>query len=338
MYAKPRFWLIGCSLVVCFASGCALDKKDDEADAFREAVPQKESVALAGPDSNGSASSSTAAVAPSLRTLGTTPTTQYAKWYGFTREMRHGVNQVTASVLGGVWTILHVAPTAISADSATWGPYTDALEPASYRFSITRVAQDEYRYTLDGRPKASTNEADFRTVLTGHGYGKPHALYGQGDFTIDLDAAKALDPFAHADDSGTVHIDYEVPPDFFERKSAATSTGTITAKVDPEGEAEYTVESVANHDRSGSIHVDAHVDIAESKDTKLEDVVIDSRWAATGAGRADIDFTGGDLPSAIPMVDAVECWGTDFTQTYYNDSVAFSPTVGEESACVYPSK
>lgn len=334
MYAKPRLWLVGCSLVICFASGCTLDKKEDEADAFREAVPQERSVALSGPDS--SSASSTAAAAPTLRTLGTAPTTPHAQWYGFTREMRRGVNQVTASVLAGVWTILHVTPTAIRKDSATWGPYTDELEPASYRFRVTRIAADEYEYTLDGRPKTSTNDADYRAVLTGHGYGKPHALHGKGEFTIDLDVAKSLDPFAHRDDSGTVRIDYDLPRDLLDDQDALPRA--ITAKVDPAGEAVYTVESLARVDHTGSIHVDAHVDIADTKDTLLEDVVIDSRWNATGAGRADIDFTGGDLPSSIPMVSAVECWATDFTQSYYNDSVNFSPTVGEESACVYTSK
>ena len=224
----------------------------------------------------------------------------------------------------------------VEPEADTGGPYTDELEPASYRFRITRIATDEYDYMLEGRPKASTDDAAFRAVLTGHGYGRSHALHGKGEFTIDLDVAKSLDPFAHQQDSGTVHVDYELPhdnassPDFLPR--------TITAKVDPEGEAVYTVESLARLDHGGSIHVDAHVDIAESKDTKLEDVVIDSRWNATGAGRADIDFTGGDLPSDIPLVDAVECWGTDFAQSYYSDSAEFSPTVGVESVCVYPSK
>jgi hypothetical protein len=333
MYAKPRFWLASCSLVICFSSGCALDKKDDDADAFREAVPQQQSVALSGPDAG--ASSSTAAAAPSRRTLGTAPTNSYAKWYGFTRDMRSNVNHVTASVLGSVWAILHVTPTAISQDTATWGPYTDALEPSSYRFRITRIATDEYDYTLDGRPKASTNDADYRTVLTGHGYGKPHAQHGRGEFTIDLDVASELDPFAHAHEAGTVRVDYDLPHDFVEKQEFLPRT--ITAKV-VQGETMYTVESLARVDHTGSIHVDAHVDIADAKGTKLEDVVIDSRWTATGAGRADIDFTGGDLPASTPMVDAVECWGTDFTQVYYNDSVNFSPTVGDESACVYPSK
>lgn len=336
MYANTRLWS-ACSFAAWVSSlclGCTLDKKDDEADAFREAVPQQQSIALSGPDSSSSAS--TAAARPTLRTLGTTPATPYAKWYGFTREMRRGVNQVTADVLGGVWAILHVPPTAISTDSAVWGPYTDELEPASYRFRITRIATDEYDYTLDGRPKTSTRDADFRAVLTGHGYGKAHALHGQGQFTIDLDVAKSLDPFAHASDSGTVRIDYALPHDFLDEPDFLPRS--ITAKVDPEGDGVYTVESLANVDHTGSIHLDAHVDIADSKDRQLEDVVIDSRWNESGAGRADIEFTGGDLPSNTPLVSAVECWGTDFTQSYYQDSVNFSPSAGDETACVYPSR
>jgi hypothetical protein len=41
-------------------------------------------------------------------------------------------------------------------------------------------------------------------------------------------------------------------------------------------------------DHTGKIHGVAHVDTADSQDTKLEDVVIESRWNATGAGPANI--------------------------------------------------
>ncbi|HEY4105713.1 MAG TPA: hypothetical protein VGM44_17560, partial [Polyangiaceae bacterium] len=99
-------------------------------------------------------------------------------------------------------------------------------------------------------------------------------------------------------------------------------------------EAHYTVNSVANEDHTGTIHVAAHVDIDASMMTQLEDVTVDSKWNQTGAGRADITIKGGDLPSSIPEVDAVECWGSDFTESYYNDSVGFAPTAGSASACV----
>src|SRR4051812_23476579 len=120
MYANKRlsFALLACgSLGLSALGGCTLEKKDD-AGEFRDAIPQKEAVALSGPDS--SSSTSTESAGPSLRTQGTAPSTPYARWYGFTREMRQGVNAVTASVLGGAWLIIHTRPTSIDADSATW--------------------------------------------------------------------------------------------------------------------------------------------------------------------------------------------------------------------------
>ena len=170
-------------------------------------------------------------------------------------------------------------------------------------------------------------------MLTGHGYGRPSALHGQGTFAIDLDAAKALDPYKHPNDSGTVSIVHDLPHDFTDHLGALPRT--ISATVTPEGEAHYSVKSVANLDRTGSITVAAHVDIDDSKLTKLEDVSVDSRWNAGGAGRADITIAGGDLPASVPIVDATECWGTDFAQAYYSDTVGFAPTAGDVSACVY---
>jgi len=337
MYAKTSLWFGGCALALNLVAGCALQKKDD-ADAFREAVPQSESVSLSGPDtsSNTSSSTATAAIVPSRHTEATTPPAPtYAKWYGFTRDMRDGVNGVTAGILGGVWTIIQSEPSAIEKDAATWGPWNDELDPATYRFRVTRVAQDEYNYVLEGRPKASTADGDYQAVLTGHGYGEPSTLHGQGTFTIDLDAARSLDPYKHPNDSGTVKVDYQLPHDFTEHLGALPRT--ITATVTPQGEAHYAVVSTANEDHTGAIHVQAHVDIDDSKLTKLEDVTVESKWNQTGAGRADITIVGGDLPTSISEVDAVECWGTDFAQSYYNDSVGFAPTAGEVSACVYQS-
>jgi hypothetical protein len=332
MYAKTWLCLGGCALAIHLLSGCALQKKDD-ADEFRDAVPQSEAVSLSGPD-NGSGSTATAAAPPPRGELSTTPSpTPYAKWYGFTRDERDGVNAVTADILGSVWLIIQSEPSAVAQDSATWGPYTDALDPATYRFRATRVAQDEYDYVLEGRPKASTSDADYQAVLTGHGYGKPHPLHGQGTFTIDLDVAKALDPYKHPDDSGSVGVSYALPHDFSENLGALPRT--ISATVTPQGDAHYTVKSAANVDHTGRIDVQAHVDIDPSMMTKLEDVTVISRWDDTGAGRADITISGGDLPASTPVVNAVECWGTDFMEDYYLDSVGFAPSAGALNACVY---
>jgi hypothetical protein len=317
---------------------CTLGNQDG-ADEFREAVPMREAVTVAGPDSDAAADASTASIGSTRATLATKPAgrPEYAKWYGFTRVVRGGVNAVTAWVLGSAWLIVHSEPSAVEDGEATWGPYTDALEPVSYRFRVTRIAHAEYDYVLEGRPKASTSDNDYRAVLKGHGYGKRNAKHGEGEFTIDLDAARALDPFAHQNDSGTVHVVHHLPHDFAVGDALPRS---IVAAVVPDpavNPESFTVTSNANEDGTGSLHVVANADIDDTKLTQLEDVVIDSRWQADGAGRADILISGGDIPAdpGPVTVSAVECWGTSFARSYYADSLSLAPTEGEASACVY---
>ena len=72
----------------------------------------------------------------------------------------------------------------------------------------------------------------------------------------------------------------------------------------------------------------AVVDIDEPKNGVNEDVSIGSRWRETGAGRSDITIAGGSLPATIAVVEATECWGEDFSQVFYTDSVESKPTVG----------
>lgn len=315
------------------ANACTLQKTDDVSE-YREALPQADAVAVAGPEgnANGSRTSSLEQSRSSLLGIGPAPG-NVAKWYAFTRNVRAGVNVVTRNVLAGVWLIVHSAPTSVSQDHAEWGPYSDALEPASYRFRVARVADGEYDYVLEGRPKASRSDADYLTVLHGTGYGRLDPRHGDGTFTIDLDAAKALDPIQHADDSGTVTITHDLPARIGRELGAPPRT--INADITPQGEAWVRIQSQANADGTGALDVDAHADTDDSRATLLEDVSVQSRWRADGAGRADITVAGGDLPATIPMVVASECWATDFSRAYYADSVGFEPTTGDVTTCAY---
>lgn len=318
--------------------GCLLEHKDDGAE-YREAVPQREAIVVAGPeaDAGADADASTASLMPSRHAQATRPlgNTDYAKWYGFTRAVRGGVNGVTAWVLGSVWAVVRMEPSSVKDGEATWGPYTDALEPVTYRFRVTRVAEGEYDYVLEGRPKASGESASYRPVLSGHGFGKRHEHHGEGEFTIDLSAARELDPFGREKDSGTVRIVHHLPHDLTQGDLLPRR---IEAEVTPDPAVEresYTVESIANEDGTGSLGVVARSDVDDSGTTQLEDVTVDSRWRADGAGRADIGISGGDIPADPGVVSAVECWGADFRRSFYTDSISFAPTEGDASACVY---
>jgi hypothetical protein len=324
-------------LTASLLPGCMLEKQDD-GEEYREAVPAREAVVVAGPEPDAAAETGAASAQSSRGTLATQPSAggPYAKWYGFTRVVRGGVNLVTAAVLGSAWAIVHTEPSAVKDGEATWGPYTDSLEPVTYRFRVTRLAQAEYDYVLEGRPKASHSDEDYLTVLKGHGYGKRHAQHGEGDFTIDLSVARRLDPFGHQNDSGTVHIVHHLPHDVADGSGALPRSIVAEVTPDPAVNPEsFTVTSNANLDGTGSLHVAALADVDDTKMTKLEEIVVDSRWRADGAGRADILIAGGDVPADPGSVSAVECWGSDFKRSYYTDSLGIEPSEGQASACVY---
>ncbi len=322
-YAAPLAFV----LATTGLSACSLQKA--ETNEFQEALPEQGSVNVDGPDA-ARADMSTAA---GMRgTLADGASSEPAYWYTFTRDVRDGVNAVTAVVLVSVWVVVHTNPSELDDDHAVFGPYEgDALDPARYRLTVTRIGDHHFRYVLAGQEKSG---GDYLNVLDGDGYSRASDQHGQGQFVLNLDNAKILDPSRHQNDSGTVTIVHDLPPNIGQVADALPRT--ITATVSPAGEASLDITSNAHTDHTGELDVTAHADIDPSHMTALEDVTVVSRWQATGAGRADVGISGGDLPAAgLDSVNAVECWGTDFARVYYMDSANIQPTTGSVAECVY---
>lgn len=309
-------------------SGCAV-QKDGESNEFQEALPEQGSVNIDGPDA---ARADMSAQSATFGTLASGAATDPAFWYSFTRDVRDGVNVVTAVVLVSVWAIVHTEPSELDEDHAVWGPYEgDALDPARYRLQVDRIGEHHFRYVLEGQKKSG---GEYLTVLDGDGYSRASASHGDGQFVLDLGNAKVLDPGRHADDSGTVTIVHDLPEDIGRRRDALPRT--ILATVAPDGEASLSITSKAHEDHTGELDVTAHADIDDTETTALEDVSVVSRWLSSGAGRADVGISGGDLPAAgLAGVTAVECWGTDFGRVFYSDSAGIAPTEGNASECAY---
>jgi hypothetical protein len=324
------------AVLVGVLPGCALQKKNDS-DRFREAIPEAKHVVVPGPEGETKADQSTASLEPGQRAQsddGHWDDGPWAKFYGFTREVRDGVNQASGAVLGLVWLIVRTQPSSVEGDEAIWGPYSDALEPATWRFRIQEVADDEYDYFFEGRPKTSSSDGDFRPVLSGKGWAKGHPQHGDGFFEMDLDAGRALDPFHYEDQSGKVKITHDLPPNITTKLGALPRT--IRAEIRPSASTQwFDITSLAREDGTGTLDVEALADTDDSHVTRPEDLHIESRWRATGAGRADIAFSGGDVPAAFGVVTAVECWGSDFSRVFYRDSVNYQPLEGDASACAY---
>lgn len=322
MHGRLGLGISALAVATC-VGGCV--QQGDDIERFRAAIPSKEDVRLAGPDEQ-AATGSHAASADEPWADG-----PWAKYYGFTRYVREGVNDVTGVVLGSVWLIVHTRPTDHDDHEAVWGPWHDSLSPAEYRLRVTEVATDQYEYALEGRKHGSSEE--YLPVLSGLGYGRGDARHGNGNFTIDLDALRTLDPFeVSSGDSGVITIthdlDARITTDLF------VGERLVLADVRPSADAAWwQASSYTAEDGSGRLYVKAYDDVDDTRSTALENIVIASGWTTSGAGRADITITGGDIPTSSSSVSAVECWGADFSRTYYADSVAWEPSEGEASAC-----
>ena len=295
---------------VTIGAGCVAN--GDDAEAFREGVPQADDVALRVP---GGSSTATARQGLEIAANAIGPGT--ARYYRFSRDITSGVDGATASILGGIWFIVHLPPTTVDAKTAVWGPWQgNALDPAIYKFTATEVGDAEYDYSLEGRPKAG---GDFVVVLRGHGYGKSRPEHRSGWFQWDNDARRTLDP-DRAKDTGTAKVTYDL------RQAPAA----IRVELRP---AAGSADIAVTHDvgGAGALEITALADIDDSKTTKLENVHLSSRWDTSGAGRADIALANGDLPLAV---SATECWSISFARLYYKDTVDFEPAFGDASACI----
>jgi hypothetical protein len=256
-------------------SGC-LAHRDDELTEFQEALPAQGSVNVDGPDGRTDMSPQSATFG--LQASG--DASEPAFWYTFTRDVRDGVNVVTAVVLVSVWAAAHTSPSELDDDHAVFGPFEgDALDPARYRLTVVRIGEHHFRYVLEGQKKSG---GAYLNVLDGDGYSRASESHGDGQFVLDLDNAKLLDPSRHANDTGKVSIVHDLPRDVGVRRDALPRT--ITATVTPDRDTSLVIASTAREDHTGELDVTARVDIDDSHATALEDVRLVSRWRANGSG------------------------------------------------------
>jgi hypothetical protein len=194
-----------------FAGGCTLESSPD-ASEFSAAVPEGDSVRIAAPaaqpvsGSNVQADTAAAAGTP-------------AKWYDFTRRATDDLNDAVKQVVNTVHFVAHTIPSEVTETHARWGPFTLGDDPVSWRLVITKVAPGEYSYVMSGRPRASIEDADFRVVLSGTGYGEDQPAHGDGEFMLFLDEARALNPETFTE-SGKVRFEYDLPADIHQNKLA----------------------------------------------------------------------------------------------------------------------
>ena len=306
------------------ATGCIVEPEATDADKFREGIPSQNEVKLEEPVASENANTPQT-FEPGMGLQDDTDGTAYATYYRFTREMFDGVNLGTAAILGSVWIIVNYPPTTLEDEEAIWGPWTEALSPAEYRFRATEVEEDEYDYALEARAKGSDDP--WTAIWLGQGFGNAHPEHHAGWFELDFDAANDVDPTRlNADEeSGKVRVEYDL-------RSYPTSIRAYMTE--PSSDAWFDIRLTTNEDGGGRVDIDAFDDIEDEKNTAKEDIAMRSRWVATGAGRADVTIAGGDLPEGT-IVNASECWSSNFERVYWTDTIGIETEEGSVNACAF---
>jgi hypothetical protein len=296
-----------------------------EEDEFRAGVPVHEAVAITVPG----ASSNNGSLTIEERSSALQGTLD--DLYVATRNISVMVNTGTLAVLGLVHAIVAYPPTTVAKDQAVWGPHTDALSPNTWKLTVTRTAPREYDYVLQGKAKTAADTA-FVTVLSGHHVIPTSGLrregYGSGHFSLDWNAAATLPEhdknvgqlaitYAHDDDQADVSVDAV----FTQVKDDATNMltdATYHYKATPQDGGEFSWNQQKDY-------------IATT--AALETLTIHSRWQQTGAGRADVKLTGGDLSAQEATVS--QCWDTNFLSIYRVASYEPGSNYGSEAVCAF---
>jgi len=283
------------------------------ADDFRNASPSRQGIEIKVP-SNGQALTSDDVGQNQQALLG-----QTAAMYQLTRGVTLGINAGTAGVLLLCETIVSNEPTTVDTTHAVWGPWTDALSPNTYRFTVTKNADSTYSYVLEGKAKTDPDSAYLSLISGTH---KPGAAkkQGEGSFTVSWDNCQLLPE--HGADIGTGDFTYS-------RNANLDVTVTVAFKQvkdnDHPGQkidANYAVSQLAGADGSFDF---------KSIDANANTMTIKSRWQQDGAGRSDAKA----VLAAGGSGTASECWGNTFLETYFVESWDSTALQGKEADCAF---
>jgi len=250
---------------------------------------------------------------------------QIAPWYVATRGVTRTLNGGTAWVLIVVHTIVRFPPTSVNDDTATWGPWSDALDPAEYRLIVTAQPDGSYDWHLDGRNKTEPGSA-FETVISGNAVPSTPAGRGRGTFVLDFDASERVNPLDN-DARGVLSVAYDLAALTLDiHASTIEDRGGVLTPV------EHDYAYAATADGSGNMVLSTHADTSDPGPA-AEDAVLRSRWLGNGAGRADVRLTSGDAQGL--QVTASECWNSNFRRVFYADSASWMPSEGDVAACAF---
>jgi hypothetical protein len=293
---------------------CACGAADRPESSFLAALPSRQTLEVSAPDGGTAAQ------------LQGSPPVETAQLYALTRQTTAAVNGLVGGVLDTLGAMARTPPSAVSPDSAEWGPFTDALSPVAWRLDISQLGPGQHAFQLEIRPKAGA-DAEFQPFLQGTSEGSGQDGPSLGTFSVDLGLAQRLDPVGNPN-VGQIFASWSAQTN---GREVHVILAGVHAPSEPPATAD--VGAVLFPDGSGVLAFDANTNLVASGKV-VEVGRVGSHWIATGAGRADAE---------VHQVDGgwdarlTECWNASFDRVYLRaeTSVGDGGTEGDPSACVF---
>jgi hypothetical protein len=297
------------ALIALMLGGCT-----SPVDQFRGAAPASQTVSLNVPAGAGVSPASEGATA---NVIG-----QRATFFEITRGVTAIVNGGVGATLLVLEAITDQEPTTLTADHATWGPYTGALDLNTWKFDVSKVGTIDYSYVLSAKPRAAAETA-YQSIISGQAH-VISRIVGSGDFVFDFTALASLGG-SKATGGISVHYDNTTSPRVVQVafKDFADGNGNYTPN-----DALYKYSE--NSDKSGSFEFVTKADVDHDPLRVQETVAIKSEWLGTGQGKSNAGATGGSLAADATLE---ECWSSSFQRTYFTDSWNPAETEGDPASC-----
>ena len=244
--------------------------------------------------------------------------------YLFTAKVTRDVNTMIAMPLILVDHVTQHPPAEINEDHtvATWGPYSDALDPVETALVVEHPSQaDDWTLTFIQKPKGASDE-EYVPVIAGIVDAGSTRDIHSGTFAIDFDTLNTLNPNVGA--TGLFVSEYDVD------EAGVTAAAIFQGFSDGGEDIDAAYEYDQIHDGEGSMDLGWLNDLDGDGSDEIH--VVRSRWTAEGAGRSDAVLTGGSLGEVA--FHESECWDTSFDPVYNTNNWTGEET-GDEAACAF---
>lgn len=251
----------------------------------------------------------------------------FAEYYATTRVVTEHVNGLITFVLGTVGYVTTLEPqwSDTDANTAVWGPWSDSgLDPVETGLWVRSEDDGSYSWAIFQLPKGGDIETESVVVVAGIVDAGSTRDDASGEFYVDFNTLSEMDPAVRA--GGEFAVEYAYDVDGVIASAAFDDYGDLDGE---RYDALYSYDE--DYAGAGSMDLAWLQDINANGTEELH--VMRTRWLATGDGRSDAALSGGDLGETAAY--ASECWGSDFSESYWSDTVGYQEPVGDVSVCAF---